>query len=136
LSALRAAAGAPPEVARGGWPYGLVETPDEVRARPVAPRLLERLERQDLERARSSSSALGRRHATEQAPWQVGRVHVIAGSKGHPLHLPHVLRPRREQSACRAKAAARALLDSWICDCSLQRDCWSCLRDRRPGPTR
>src|SRR5207244_9829711 len=87
LSALRAAAGAPPEVARGGWPYGFVEAHDEVRPRPVAPRLLERLERQDLERARSSSSALRRRHAAEQAPWQVGGVYVITRSKRHP-HPP------------------------------------------------
>src|SRR5207244_13276644 len=104
---LRAAAGAPPEVVRGGWPHGFVEAHDEVRARPVAPGLLERLERQDLKCARSSSSALGRRHATEQAPWQVGGVHVIAGSKGHPLHLPNVLRPRRSKARAARSGGTR-----------------------------
>src|SRR5207244_3032035 len=65
--------------------------------RPVAPRLLERLERQYLESARSSSSALRRRHAAEQAPRQVGRVHVITRSKGHP-HPPSK-RPRPAKGA-------------------------------------
>src|SRR2546427_12303874 len=97
------ARGALPEGTRRGRPHGLVEAHDEVRARPVAPRLLERLERQNLEGARSSSSALRRRHAAEQAPGQVGGVYVITGSKGHPHPPPKRPRPRREQGTCREK---------------------------------
>src|SRR6266446_1096768 len=79
-------------------------------------RLLERLERQNLEGARSSSSALRRRHAAEQAPWQVGGVYVITGSKGHPHPPPKRPPPAKGARHVPREAAARALLDSWICD--------------------